>query len=371
MRVAVLLPCLAALLAACGPDREAGVVRQYAVNLRANYSSIVDLSVALQDSVDSFVATPSPQTHAEVKQAWLLAREAYGASEVGRFYGGPIDAPEGRINAWPIDENFIDYSFNNPQAGIINRPADVPRINAQVLALYNGRAGEENRALGWHAIEFLLWGQRTSQTTGPGERAYSDYLTAPNADRRRTYLQTAAQLLVADLSQVAAEWDLDNAESYGAKFVVAAPKESLTKMMRGFANMAISELLFERMSDPYVTKDQKDEESCFSENTYVDLVANAHSVEDVYLGRFKDQSGPSISDLVRAKNQALDERMRQQLEAATAATEAIPAPFDHSVLSPEGSVPRGKVKAAIDAWTLIHDTTIEVAKTLDVVINLY
>ena len=49
----------------------------------------------------------------------------YSPTEVFRFYGGPIDddnGPEGLLNAWPLDEVFIDYVLGNPDAGIINDP---------------------------------------------------------------------------------------------------------------------------------------------------------------------------------------------------------------------------------------------------------
>ena len=177
-------------------------------------------------------------------------------------------------------------------------------------------------------------------------------------------------MLVGDIMQLTTEWDLDDPNSYGSKMVSGSSHEALGKMLRGASNLAISELLYERLSDPYLTRDRKDEESCFSENTYVDLVANARGVENVYLGRYRDLAGPSLSDLVKAKNPDLDTKLRQQLAAARAAVEAIPQPFDHAVLEPDSSEGRMKVKAAIDALGPLRDDFIAVATTLDLPINL-
>src|SRR5207245_704435 len=91
------------LLCACGPADPRPVVRQYALDLRANYQDVVSGAEALQAAVDAFVAAPSPMTQEAAKRAWLELRPLYGESEAARFYGGPIDASEGRINAWPID----------------------------------------------------------------------------------------------------------------------------------------------------------------------------------------------------------------------------------------------------------------------------
>lgn len=363
------------LVAGCGSpeDPAAPVVRRYATNLFANYKDVADRTRALQAAVDTFVAAPSAAGLAATRQAWLDIRPAYGESEVSRFYGGPIDDVQGRVDEWPIDENFIDYTFGNPSGGIINDPVNYPQLTPQVLAVSDQRGGVENLSTGFHAIEFLLWGQRVDQTVGPGERPYTDYVdggTATNQERRRTYLKAATDLLLADLESVAAEWDVSAPSSYGAMLVASPSQTGLTKILRGFGNMAISELLYERMNNPYVTQDRKDEQSCFSESTSIDLTSNALGVENAYLGRYHDLSGPSISDLVKAKDPALDARLRQKLADARAAVEAIPAPFDHAVLSPPTSDANLRVKAAIDAFGLLREDIVAVAATLGVTLNL-
>lgn len=367
-----LVACLA-LLVGCGSDDDrSAVVRQYAINLHENYVDVSTKLEALQVAVDAFVASPSAQGLVAAQQAWLDARPAYGEAEISRFYAGPLDEAQGRMNEWPIDENFIDYTFGNPNAGIINDLATYPQINEQVLALAAGDGGIENLSTGYHAIEFLLWGQRLDQTQGPGERPYTDYVdggTAANQGRRRIYLSTAASMLLSDMRAVRVQWELDDPKSFGADFV-ATPQKGLENMVRGFSTMAIAELRYERLGNPYVTKDRKDEESCFSESTHVDLIANALGVENVYLGRYHDLSGPSISDLVKAKNPALDADMRQQLADIRAAIEAIPPPFDHAVLAPLGSDANIKVQAAMDSFSRFLDTFHSVADVLGVEPNL-
>jgi putative iron-regulated protein len=367
------------LLVGCDPSRaseskEVLVLRQHVEIIHANYHDVVAGLQALKDAVDGFVANPTSQSHEAAKQAWHDVRFVYGQSEVTRFYGGPIDKDglEDRANAWPIDEAFIDYTIADPKSGIINQPAEVPKITPSVLGYYNGQAGQENRALGFHAVEFLLWGQRPDPNGGPGERPYTDYVdggTASNQERRRTYLQTATSMLLTDLSQVLADWDLDDPKSYASGLVAGNPHVGLDKILRGMANMAVAELLYERLYDPYVTRDPKDEESCFSESTWDDVVSNALGVENVYLGRYQELTGPSISDLVKAKDAGLDARTREQLASARTATEAIPKPFDHAVLEPDESPGRVQVKAAIDAWTMVSDTFQEVSKALGNTLN--
>src|SRR5262249_12553144 len=158
----------------------------------------------------------------------LDSRPSYGESEIGRFYSGPIDSLQGAIDEWPVDENFIDYTQGNPDNGIINRTRDIPQITAEVLEHYDGRAGASNLALGAHAIEFLLWGQRPDTAQGPGQRPYTDYVdggTASHQDRRRAYLKIATGILVDNLRAVSAQWDLDDSTSYAAGMVQRPPED--------------------------------------------------------------------------------------------------------------------------------------------------
>ena len=280
---------------------------------------------------------------------------------------------QGRVNEWPVDETFIDYTVGMPTGGIVNDAQHFPQLTPAVLASSDEKGGIENLSTGFHAIEFLLWGQRVDQTDGPGQRPYTDYVdggTATNQDRRRTYLANATELLLSDLSSVAAQWDLGDSSSYGSTMVHGSPHDALQLILRGWSNMAVSELFFERMNAPFLTQNRKDEESCFSESTAVDLAANALGVENAWLGHYSALSGPSLEQLVAAKNPSLAATMTTQLAAARAAIEAIPPPFDHAVLAPVGSDAHDKVQAAIDALAPLADTIRSIATVLGVTVNI-
>ncbi|MGZ3439195.1 MAG: imelysin family protein, partial [Polyangia bacterium] len=156
----LLLLALVAVAGCSSPDPIAPVVRQYAVNLDQNYKDILPKLDALKAAVDAFVANPTADGLVAAQQAWLDARPPYGESEYSRFYSGPIDQAQGGMNEWPIDEAFIDYTVANPTGGIINDVAHYPQITASVIATADQKGGIENLSTGYHAVEFLLWGQR-------------------------------------------------------------------------------------------------------------------------------------------------------------------------------------------------------------------
>src|SRR5262249_11199253 len=200
-----------------GPATPEAVIGPYAAHLFANYSDALLGAEQFADAVDAFLAAPTAAARAAAQSAWLAARPAYLTTEVARFSDGPIDnldtGVEGFVNAWPLDEAYIDYVVGMPDAGIINRPDLYPEITADVLTAANEGQSETTISTGWHAIEFLLWGQDLDPN-GAGKRPYTDYVTddsgtAAHQDRRGTYLRVVADLLVEQLTQVRDAWAPD------------------------------------------------------------------------------------------------------------------------------------------------------------------
>jgi putative iron-regulated protein len=331
------------------------VVRHYASLVHANYDDTLNAAKAMQQAISAFLANPSPTTQQAAQQAWRAAREFYGQSEAFRFYGGPIDdekGPEGRINAWPMDESYVDYVQGKPDAGLINNRAFV--INKHTVMEQNERGGEENIATGWHAIEFLLWGQDLS-ITGPGARPYTDYVDgkSPNADRRRQYLQVITDLLIEDLGTLVKEWAPGRKYNYRAQFEKDG-MESLRKMFVGLGSLSRGELAGERLEVALNSQDQEDEHSCFSDNTHRDAVTDALGIENVWLGRYKRADGtliqgPSLRDLVAAKDAALAERTSSQIANSVATASAIQPPFDREIVGPKDAPGRQRIQAVINS----------------------
>ncbi|MEZ4384981.1 MAG: imelysin family protein [Nannocystaceae bacterium] len=352
------------------------VVDNYGALVSENYAAMVTSAEALDAAIAALLADPSEARLQEARAAWLVARGPYGETEVFRFYGGPIDGEdgvEGQVNAWPLDEVYIDYVEGAPMGGIINDPETYPTIDTAALIAANEALGEDTISTGWHAIEFLLWGQDLDPA-GPGDRPYTDYVagdegTAANAERRRTYLELVSALLVEDLSSVAAAWTAGG-DNYRAEFVAADPKESVRKMLLGMGSLSGAELAGERMTVAYETREQEDEHSCFSDNTHADLLANALGIENVYLGRYGAVNGAGITTLVGRLDADLDQRMRDELRASVVAIEAIPAPFDAAIQAPDGSPEREAVGAAIAALQAQTKTIAEVAALLEIELNL-
>ena len=334
-RVLPLLVILVLAIAACtdgsgSSDLKTSVVDNYASGAHSSYVQSLASARALDAAIDNFLAAPSQPRLDAAKRAWLRARDDYGVTEIYRFYDGPIDneenGPEGLINAWPLDEAYIDYVDGDPRAGIINRPGEFPTIDAALLVSLNEEGGEENVSTGWHAIEFLLWGQDLN-ADGPGYRPVEDYTVNGNADRRKTYLAVTSDLLLTHLQQTVDAW-APGANNYRSQFVAKDSDVAITNIITGIGEMSRGELAGERMTVAYEERSQEDEHSCFADNTTSDIVANATGVQRVYLGRYGNVSGPGIKDLIAAEDEDLAESLADAINHSVILARSIPAPFD-------------------------------------------
>ena len=377
-RIAIVAVITAMAFAACSGGAsdvlKSDVVENYADLVHESYELSLASATEMDEAIEAFLAAPEAATLEAAKQSWLDARDDYGPTEAFRFYGGPIDneddGPEGLINAWPMDEAYVDYVEGDPEAGIVNSPDEYPTIDADLLVSLNEEGGEANISTGWHAIEFLLWGQDLS-ADGPGERPVEDYTENPNADRRATYLATASDLLLVHLQEMVEAWAPD-ADNYRAEFVALPADESIAMIMTGIGEMSRGELAGERMTVAYEAHSQEDEHSCFSDNTTADIVGNAVGVQRVFLGEAGSVDGPGIYDLVAAEDAELADRLRSEIAESVALAKAIPAPFDQHLGEGVGDDEPGRVAVfdtilGLEAQT---DTIVEAADLLEVELNL-
>jgi len=345
---------------------KSAVVTHYAEILKAQYDDSVQGAVRLRDIIDTFLKNPTVDNMSAARKEWITCRQPYSQSEVARFYDGPIEPLEEYINAWPIDLNYIDYTAGMPDSGIINQTNLYPQLTRDLLIGVNQKQGENESAqeaekavsTGYHAIEFLLWGQDL-YADSPGRRAFTDYIDSNNgpgfhAERRREYLQLLTQLLVDQLQAVADQWAANNSTNYRARFLSAPADASLEKILAGVGNLSSSELTGERMLVPYTTKSQENEQCCFSDTTHLDLLRNEMGVQDVWLGNYTRPdgsilTGPGLITLLESVDLQLANTLRQQMESAVTAIRAIPVPFDQAILGNDSAPGRIAVKKALDA----------------------
>jgi putative iron-regulated protein len=364
------------------PDQRAVLVH-YADLAHAVYEDSLTTARHLETAVDRLIAEPTEKNLAAARAAWKAARVPYMQSEAYRFGNAVVDDWEGKVNAWPLDEGLIDYvaaSYGgesdenpfytanviaNPRLILSGRTIDAGRITKELLAgtLHEVDEIEANVATGYHAIEFLLWGQDLNGTgPGAGNRPASDYdpgnCSWGNCDRRAAYLKTATSLLVDDLAWMTAQWG-DGGEAR-RNLLNGDPNKAVGVILSGMGSLSYGELAGERMKLGLMLHDPEEEQDCFSDNTHWSHYYDALGIKNVYTGTYTRVdgtrlSGPSVADLVAQKDGGIDKAMRSRLDDTLARMQVLVDSAEKDGLAYDQLIAQGndagnaKVMAAVNA----------------------
>lgn len=307
----------------------------YSDMAQAAYQDSLATAKLLQAAVNTYVDTPTQANLDAAKAAYKAARLPYSQTEVFRFDEGfvtandkraigSIDGWEGQVNAWPLDEALIDYVSDSyegeykEKANIINSESisvgsikqDTKNITPELLADMNEIGGSEaNVTTGYHAIEFLLWGQDTNGVgEGAGNRLVSDYVTtegqctsgetvntdASTCTRRGQYLKAAAQLLVDDLTAMVAQWQPESENTLRSDIMARKNSNAMRQIMYQMGSLALGELASQRMQVAFVTGSTEDEHECFSDLTHLSYANNARGIQNIFNGSYKTVAGESV-----------------------------------------------------------------------------
>ena len=348
-------------------------VRTYADLVLNSYEEALAAALRMQNAIGALLDAPSSETLEKARQAWVAARPAYLVTEVFRFYDGPIDqtlagepGPESRINAWPLNEAHIDAVVGRPKSGLV-WDQSVPISRKSIMAR-DQVSDESDVTTGWHAIEFLLWGQDLDPD-GPGQRPHTDYLPGSvDRDRRRTYLDAVTALLVDDLRALVGAWD-GAQDNYRERFLAMPPREALGRAINGAANLVGHELAAERLAVALDSGDQEDEHSCFSDTTHQDHLYDLRGALNVWRGALGEQEAPhSLRSLVLRIDPALAARTDALFDQALAAVALMDKPFDSILRSDPGSPARARAEDAISAFQALSAQLARVGQRLGVLV---
>lgn len=339
-------------------------------NLVSHYYNEVSLSTQeMHNAIIKFVQAPDNNSLTNAKNKWIAARSIYGITEAFRFYGGPIDGvnkygeegPEGLINAWPLNEAYIDYVKGSPNAGIINNLS--LEINNDTIIAANMSEDDADVSSGWHAIEFLLWGQDFSLEKA-GIREASDYLPTNEINiRRRAYLVATSALLLEHINWLSMEW-LENGEGRKAFLNKNDPGGAI---LTGIATLAGFELSSERIATALDSGDPEDEHSCFSDQTHNDVKANFNGIINVYLGKGLngESFSPSISEFVAKNNLKLHENILEIINETNISINNITVPFDKMLSEPKNGPGRQAAEKTVSNLLVLAKNFKEAGKDLN------
>lgn len=315
------------------------------------YDDAYQSAKLMYERIDALVQNPSNETLLAARQAWQAARVPYSQTEALRFGHWFVDEWEARVNSWPIDEGFIDYVDDGYLASETNAWARANIIGSDSIAVA-GREVPLNYIVfkqlqmlesvadveavivtGYHALEFMLWGQdRHGNGRGAGERPWTDFSLSACTDgavaavsekpcrKRGEFVRTVAILLMRHLQEMREHWGAGEGTP-GTRLVQGDVDIGLMRILFGLSAMSAEELAGERMQVALLTHAPEEEQDCFSDDTHNSLWYNAKGIENFYYGRYGGRSAfsaPERSLSALAKRYYPD--IAQELEQAFSQT---------------------------------------------------
>jgi putative iron-regulated protein len=340
----------ACLVRAATPPPAHSVAVHYADLAEAIYGDAAIAARDLQKAVNAFLAQPTSDNLAKARLTWKAARIPYLQSEGFRFANSVVDDWEPRVNAWPLDEGLIDYvapsygknSEQNPlytlniiasaKLRVGAKMIDASTIDAALLRqLQEAEGVQTNVSTGYHAIEFLLWGQDLKGLSGgSGERPATDYdlsaCTHGSCSRRAAYLKAVSDLLVSDLEEMTTDWAKDGKAR--AELLAKSEDGALSEILTGLGSLTYGEMAGERMKLGLMLHDPEEQQDCFSNNTHNSHFYDEQGIGQIWRGHYvrldgSAVEGASMRDYVMAADPAAAQRLDTALDGAHTAIATI------------------------------------------------
>ena len=310
------------------------------------YKALAEKNEALNKAVEKFRQAPSDAAFEEVANAWLDAREPWESSEA--FLFGPV-ADKGldpNMDSWPLDQVSIAAILNSADWAALEWSGDYDEDDKDIEAVQSVR--------GFHTLEYLTFKDGEPRTvsaktgsTDPNTMEYAD----ANKDAWANYMQAVAALLRADANTLYDDWNksYNGGKSYADIFKAHDGTEGfnsaincIEQIIDGCADIA-SEVGASKIGDPVgLYEDGKTQEALYAVESWYswhsrdDYTNNIYSIRNAYFGSLDGSvNSNSLSALVKKVDESFDTKVKNAIQAAADAIQAIPQPFRNNINSTE------------------------------------
>lgn len=298
----------------------------------------------LEANTNWFLDKPASTRLKQLQSRWASTHNAFLRCQLYQSLGFNRSTQKqlleltGRTNAWPIMGGYIDYLKAYPYSGLIN-DFSVP-INAESLQNQHQLTDSMEVSLGFHALEFVIWGE-------DGERASTDFEAAtPDLDeagidrntnnRRRNYLRLVMSLLHQDIENLAQRWQ-PQGES-GQRPLANQPSGAQASYLLTAMYRTLFDLVLERYFTP-VANDH-DIESSSSQSTKNEMVIIVEEIGDFLTGP-AGENGQSLIKMVEQQSPEAALNIKTSFDNLSAALDKLPNNF-----------PELKTQEDIDQFTI-------------------
>jgi putative iron-regulated protein len=300
------------------PTLEGQVLTDFSnVLVNPDYQDIQTNAGIMRDAAAAFVANPTDANLTATRTAWKNTRAAWESCE--GFLFGPVEDSnyDPNMDSWPVNKVDLDSLLSSSNA------LAVTNINSL-----------DNTLKGFHAIEYVIY--------GVGGTKKAAQITA----REKTYLTSLTQSLYNTTTDLRNSWDPAVSGNFTLQVINAgksgdhySSRKAVFLALAGSMSGICDEVANNKMQTPLVQQDSTQDESSFSHNSVIDFTNNITGVRNAYLSTYNGSaSGHNLSELVKAKNASLDNKIQSQLNAAIASFKGITTTYEKAIYTQKNQI---------------------------------
>ncbi len=230
----------------------------------------------LSQKMSFFFGVPAQYALEDCRVSWVNCYNDFLLLSACRYFEeslnyGFIDN-QANFDVYGFDRSYLDYTANEPNSGIVKDPVNFPVINSNNLVLWHQNDNLNEVTLGFHSIEYLLWGEDLIEGS-PGQRTNDDFLQMNSENERRMELLDAAWTqLNYDLFFIKID------EAYENHVLSMNEDDFTVSYIDGIIKFINEDFILASLQTPLNSQDQKDEISDFSDNTLINLKSKLMSL---------------------------------------------------------------------------------------------
>ena len=261
----------------------------------------------LGEQISGFLENPTPSSMATVRKSWLDTHLAFEFTTLHRHFLTRLTKDEDlnlhrleyQIDHWPILPGYVDYVDGYNDSGIVNDMnvfLDIETLKAQ-----HGIFSIDEVSLGFHVLEFLIWGTNTSKSLN---RETSDFLPIGNLsreqilagvelndlsnNRRRKFLRLANQALYDDFIIIKEIWE-SNSNQFKSIYNKKNGVELVTLLLDAIISMLNEEILARSLYPLLNGNISESFPSPYSDSSQTAVSSQISSVERLLVEGVKDE----------------------------------------------------------------------------------
>lgn len=358
------------------------LVFEYVSQTETDFIELRAELLSLQKEIENLVDSPSSSALVNAQKSWSSAHRSYQQSSLHFYFASKIATLEQsnklfelayRMDHWPILAGYIDSVGGYAGGGIVH---DVNvELSPASLKQQHGLFDSTEATLGFHVVEFLLWGEPSAESA---RRTFEDFvpvnelteiqresgmeISQVGNNRRREFLKLSSAILTEDFESSFAIWNQASANFLDS--VEGQSSAALLNLLLDSATSMLTEELLTRSLYPLLNGELESAlQSPYSQTSEITVAAQLQSVEQLLL-ETPTSDGITLDKILVSLSPVFEEFFYQNLDSNKACLILLYSSFGQGDRSLVSSTIEFEVVECINLLTNLIDQIEQIKLTL-------